>query len=268
MDAQRVDTVAKHVAARRTRRQVPAQSATGLVGGVLAAAGLAHTARAQGATPAAGETGEKVEYLFVQSFRSGTIAPKAGAAGTYTLTLEQGLGQTIAFSDRPERVVGAAPTAQFLKGLGFPPDNPPNAALIVEASPGTEDIAVVELSNPTYDEATHTATYAAKVLAEYEKVGITFQEEPTGAGEVPAQFGAAALFIDSCPDITVCYTLGVVPAGSVPGGPIGTCWNGWTLICEPCNGNSIDSIQQLCNQTYPDQCGGSCIVYTAYEVCA
>jgi hypothetical protein len=74
--------------------------------------------------------------------------------------------------------------------------------------------------------------------------------------------GAAALFIDDCPDITICFTLGVYPAGSVPGGPIETCWNSWTLVCEPCNGSSIDSIQQLCNQTYPDQCGDSCIVYT------
>ncbi len=47
--------------------------------------------------------------LFVQSFQSGSIAPVDGAEGRYTVTLEQGLGQTIYFSDRPERIVGTEP---------------------------------------------------------------------------------------------------------------------------------------------------------------
>ena len=44
------------------------------------------------------------------AFQSGTVAPKDGPEGRYTVTLEHGLGQTIYFSDRPDRIVGAAPT--------------------------------------------------------------------------------------------------------------------------------------------------------------
>jgi hypothetical protein len=95
--------------------------------------------------------------LFVQSFQGGKVEPKAGEDGTYTLTLKRGLGQTSFFTDRPDRIVGATPTVDFLKGFGFSPSNPPNAALVLEAAPGDTDIAVLELTNPTYHEATRTA---------------------------------------------------------------------------------------------------------------
>ena len=43
---------------------------------------------------------------------------------------EEGVSpQTIAFSDRPERVVGQEPMQKSLDGLGFSPENPPNAAI-------------------------------------------------------------------------------------------------------------------------------------------
>ena len=76
--------------------------------------------------------------LFIQSFQSGSVVPKDGAEGRYTLTLEQGLGHTIYFSDRPDRIVGAPRPPQFLEGLGFPDDNPPNAALVVETADGQD----------------------------------------------------------------------------------------------------------------------------------
>jgi hypothetical protein len=180
----------------------------------------------------------------------GPHRPQDGADGTSTLTLEHGLGQTLYFSDRSERIVGTAPAAQFLKGMPFGAANPPSAALVVEAGPGDEDVSVLEFANPTYDECTKTATYDAKALKEWERT-------------LELGFSAAHLFVDDCPDITTCYTLGVYPAGPVPGGPIGTCWSSWLLLCQPCNGRSIDQIQQHCNQTYPDKCGGSSIVYTA-----
>ncbi len=140
MDATHFDRIAKVFADRRlSRRQALTQGGAGLAAGALAAAGLAHSARAQDATPAATATadGDKTMFLFLQAFQSGSIAPKdGGSEGRYTLTLEQGLGQTIYFSDRPERLVGASPTPQFLAGLGFPPDNPPNAALVVATTRG------------------------------------------------------------------------------------------------------------------------------------
>src|SRR5262249_33852244 len=136
---------------------------------------------------------------FVQSFQSGSIAPKAGEDGTYTLTLEHGLGQTLYFSDRPERIVGAKPTPQFLQGLGFLPDNPPNAALVLAAAPGDEDVAVLELYKPHYDEDTKTATYGVTLLKDWERtLAMGFSEAPTDLAKLAPSFGAAHLFIDGC----------------------------------------------------------------------
>src|SRR5262249_44072488 len=81
--------------------------------------------------PPADWNGRKFPYRFVQSFEGGTNAPKAGVDGPYPVTLDHGLGQTLYFADRPSRDVGAVPTPQFLHGLGFAADNPPNAALVV-----------------------------------------------------------------------------------------------------------------------------------------
>ncbi len=243
------DRIAKRFAdRRRTRRRVLAEAGAGLAAGALAATGLGAARAAQDATPATGETGEKVEYLFVQSFRSGTVAPKAGEDGTYTLTLAQGLGQTIAFSDRPDRIVGAAPTAQFLKGLGFPPDNPPNAALIVEASPGSEEIAVVELFNPVYEEATHTATYDVTVLHEWEEsLGVGLTQTPNDLAALAPSFGAAHLFIDDCSD-------GTVTCANELSFKTGYCSDpGSFWCCKPCTPNGATDWEEI-DQHYRDLC--------------
>ena len=133
MDQKRFDRISEALAQRRlSRRRV-----------------IARPVATQDATPVPpadppdGDHGP--EMLFVQTYHSGTIASVDGANGRYTLTLEAGTGQTIYFSARPERLVGTNPTPQFLEGLGFSEDNPPNAALVVETAPGETDIAVVEL---------------------------------------------------------------------------------------------------------------------------
>jgi hypothetical protein len=269
MDATRFDQIAKRFAARRlSRRQALRQGGTGLTAGALAAAGLGRPAAAQDATPPAAAAGDKVSYLFLQAFRAGSIVPKAGAAGTFTLTLEQGLGQTVYFSDRPERLVGAAPTPRFLDGLGFTPANPPNAALVVEATPGETAIAVVELFNPAYDAATHTATYDAKVLADYEAtLEVGFTEAPTDLAALAPRFGAAHLFIDDCPDVSGCLRqevggpaiIGPIPSGINPG----QCWDGGCICCQPCNGWSQDDFDNACNDAYPE-CENNCVVDLGY----
>jgi hypothetical protein len=193
--------------------------------------------------------------MFVQSFQSGSFAPKEGSSEIYTLTLNQGLGQTIYFSDRPDRVFGAAPTPTFLKNFPFGEKNPPNAALVLEAGPGDTDVVVVELSAPQYDEGTHTATYEATVLSDYEKLGATFQETPKGAGQVHPQFGAAHLFIDDCPDLTTCE--GIRVDSPIPGGSVGQCWHWDCFCCLPCNGSQPSDYDALCNRTYP-LCSNQC----------
>jgi hypothetical protein len=120
----------------------------------------------------------------------------------------------------------------------------------------------MELTAPKYDEATHTETYAAKVLSDYEKLGITFQEQPKGADALHAEFGAASLFIDDCPDIATCFAPGLVPVGPVLGGPIGACWSWSSFACLPCNGQSLDYYAGVCNNAYTF-CNDQCYVYTA-----
>src|SRR5262249_6143495 len=147
---------------------------------------------------------KKRPYLFVQSFQRGHITPKVVTPDLYTLTLEQGLGQTVYFSDRPARDVGAAPTGQFLETLGFPPDDPPNAALGVETAPGRTAVAVLELFAPAYEGASRTATYEVKVLADWEReLEVDFTEAPTDLARLAPTFGAAHLFIDDCADAPV-----------------------------------------------------------------
>jgi hypothetical protein len=256
MIGHRFDAVAKLLADRRVSRR------TALRG--LAAGGAATVAAVQARpgfgmadTPPA-DADAKTEFLFVQSFQSGGFAPKAGSPDAFKLTLEHGLGQTVYFSDRPERIGGVAPTTKFLDGFGFQPDNPPNAALVLEAAPGDTDVVVLELTAPRYDEATKTATYDAKVLSDYEKLGVDFQEQPTTAQTLHEQFGAASLVFDDCPDLLYCSNklMGVGVCVNLPGGPVGTCWNWSHLCCDPCF-TSRDALADLCNSTYP-ACKGQC----------
>jgi hypothetical protein len=200
----------------------------------------------------------KVEYLFVQSFRSGSMTPKAGEDGTFELTLDNGLGHTVYFSDRPERVVGTAATAQFLKTFPFGVNNPPNAALVLEAGSDDAGVVVMELTEPNYDEATQTATYAARVIAGDDKLAVKFQQTSKDAGEIRAEFGAASLFIDDCPDLVDCFHPWYHAVGPIPGGPYGRCWDWDDFHCDACSGQDMTYYDGLCNDAYSDcedQCG-------------
>jgi hypothetical protein len=128
--------------------------------------------------------------------------------------------------------------------------------LVVESAPGETDVAVVELANPSYDEATHTATYDVTVLAEWEKtLAMGFSEAPSDLAALAPAFGAAHLFIDDCPDITIdCMdwntgaTVGTYRAG--------TCWdsNIKRLCCAPCvYGGTLD---EQCKQQF-DHCANN-----------
>jgi hypothetical protein len=252
---------------RLTRRSALVQGAGGVAAGAAAFAGLhAATAQEPDATPEPA-TGQKNTYLFVQSFQSGNIVPTTSEFGTHTITLEQGWGQTIYFADRPSRDVGAAPTVDFLNGLGFEPENPPNAALIVETAPDETDVAVVELFNPTYDEATYTATYDVSVLASWQAAGEGFKEAPADLDHLAAEFGTVHLLIDDCADRSVqCLENDRFNKGSLP--PTGFCWRWDYFQCVPCEPDYHDTTRgisatyrhwsDICNQTFAD-CNGNCV---------
>ncbi len=180
-----------------SRRMAMAAAVTGI--GVVAFG--APSIRAQGATPVATPalTNGKTAFLFVQSgFTAGSLEPNGD--GTFQLTLASAPEQTIYFSDRPDRLVGTAPTARVLEVLGFDPADPPNAALVIAQADGSTDTVMLELIDPVYDAKAATLSYKAKVLERYgtlEATGVGFVEQPLTATQVPATFGGSSLFIDS-----------------------------------------------------------------------
>jgi hypothetical protein len=272
MDATRIDRIAKHFADRRlSRRRVLRRGGAGIAAGALAT-GSVRQATAQDAAPAETETpGQTKRFLFVQSFQSGSVTPKEGVEGTFTLTLEQELGQTIYFSDRPERIVGATPTARFLGSLGFSPDNPPNAALVAEVGPGDEVIAVVELFDPAYDEAARRLAYDARPLQDWEnRLDVGFDEAPADLAQLAPRFGAAHLFIDDCPDGDITCEANGLQHGRISNDEhCGYCYNWGAGNCYPCCPNK-DSYEEsvvywtnVCNQRFAG-CGGKCF---ARHVC-
>lgn len=197
------------------------------------------------------------EYLFVQPFDAGAWAPKAGEDGVYTLTLTGVGGHTTYFSDRPERVVGLAPIQPFLDGLGFSPENPPNAAIVAQTGTGETDVLVVELFDPVYDADADTLTCEAKVLADYGGRGLAHLARQQADGNLPASFGGGSLFIDDCADsIESCWLYYFNPDGSscterrdVGNIISGNCWSPDTLVCRPCA-----SYATQCYSSFPSDC--------------
>lgn len=266
MDGSRFAHISKQFANRRLSRKAVTGTSAGLAASVPGA-GLTRTASAQAATPVAPDADHGPTMLFVQSFESGRIEPAEGAEGRYTLTLDHGLGQTVYFSDRPDRIVGATPTGQFLDGLGFTPDNPPNAALVVETGPGKTDLAVVELFDPVHDPAAATVTYELAVLANWEDSSdLGFTAASTGLAALAPSFGSAQLFIDDCAAADI-KCLNFVSASRAVVGTIpnadhdGFCYS-WgaaqCLPCEPWIPTRYDAFAywgQVCNERFPE-CGG------------
>ena len=262
MDPNQFDRIAGRMAAHRASRR----STLGKAGVGIAAASLgvssARFAHAQDATPVAEELLDTVhpdaeadttEFLFVQSFTGGSIVPLSGVDGGYTLTLDGANPQTVYFSDRPERIFGLATTSAFLEGLGFTPDDPPNAALVVTNESGAEDVLIIELFDPVWDESTGTLTYTVQFLAEYAEPGLAFAALRQTDFEMPERFGQGGLFVDGCSDGRI-YCHQRNPDGSM-GALVGPspmtpfCFEPSTSKCLPCSGPNA-----ICAIAYPAQC--------------
>jgi hypothetical protein len=139
---------------------------------------------AQTGTP---EAGEEVEFLFVQPVAGGTLTESDQG---YTLSFRHDTGQTIYFSDRPERITGLLPTAELVAQWPFEDESPPNAALAISnADDASPTVFVGVLSDPTWDAATATLSYGFLMLADDIPAG-----SPT---PVPTSFDSATLFIDA-----------------------------------------------------------------------
>jgi hypothetical protein len=92
------------------------------------------------------------------------------------------------FSDRPNRIVEAVSTADFVGNWSAGPNSfavdAPNDALIVENTETDElEIAIIESFNPVYDMATNTLTY-------------TIMAENATSIDLPSEFGQSVIVID------------------------------------------------------------------------
>ena len=155
----------------RTRsRLIRPLAACGVILGFVA---VVHGRVEAQSAPGVGQPSTKVELLFVQNGASGTFDGK-------TLTLK-GVGPTLFFSDRPERIAGQLRTSDFVghwtKGSDNFAANPPNATLSIFSATEVNS-AVVVLTNPKLDR--NTLSYTVKVLE----------------GKLPPSFRESSLFID------------------------------------------------------------------------
>ena len=166
-----------HAVLSSTRRAVLASS-------VASAAALAlRNAAAQSSTP---EAAKNIELLFVQAAATGTLTPSDQG---YTLSFRHDSGQTIYFSDRPERLTGLLPTAELVSQWPFESESPPNAALAISnANDENATVLIGVLSTPDWSPDSATLSYGFWMLIDDIPAG-----SPT---PVPTSFDAATLFID------------------------------------------------------------------------
>lgn len=266
MDGTRFDQIARYFALNRlTRRAALASGGVGLLAGLgVGGRSAAQQASTPEATPVAVPEGSADEILFVQGFRAGAFSPKEDAPDEFLLTLQDGLGYTVYFSDRPERQFGAVPTTRFLDGFDFGEENPPNAALVMQVADDQEDVVVLELTNPVHDETIRAVSYDAKVLGQFDEFAGQVQQEPVTSDALSGQFGTANLFIDSCSDhsieccTAICDDVGctcITTYGTF--GPMGFCWSFGDICCHPCSNSDNDYWLEQCNSQFPG-CNGQC----------
>jgi hypothetical protein len=128
-------------------------------------------------------------FLFIQSAQSGSLSQINDTA--YTLELNDVADKTVSFSDRPDRIVESVSTSGFVGNWSTGEDSfaidPPNAVLIVldnNVDTSEQEIALVELFNPVYDEDSNALTY-----------DLTPDNETSI--DLPNEFGQSVMIIDS-----------------------------------------------------------------------
>ncbi|KTD54719.1 hypothetical protein [Legionella quateirensis] len=114
-----------------------------------------------------------VNYMFVQTGKYGSLMPIKGKAGFYQLTLKNSGEYVHYFSDRPNRITGVYPTAQFVNkwinnntpdGFNKMAPNAALSALNVHLLKNNQVNIIVQLSEPAYNPKNQTMTYIAQIL--------------------------------------------------------------------------------------------------------
>jgi len=180
----------------------------------------------------------KTSYIFVQEASGGSFV--RDTTGNYTLTMTNAIPHTLYFSDRPAQDAGFVPTAKFIEGFNWDPRNPPNALIVVKDAQENEDMVVVKLTSPRYNETGHSVTYTAQILP-----NGTFIADWTGDlsrmadARIPETFGQVALVIDDC---------SCQPARECPSGCRNSCWNWKHVECDICGGCCQTTTCGFCSQ--------------------
>jgi hypothetical protein len=263
MEPSQFDSITRLFASRRLSRRSAILTGAGIgaLGVVGANAQATPEAVTDQAMPEAG-TKQGVPYMFVQTFGAGSIDAATDGVEMLLLVADHVAGQTLYFSDRPERIVGMVPTEKLIgvegenSGIGFTPENPPNAALVLPDN----KILVVELIDPSYDPATGQIRYQLRVLDDVSQMDLKLETEPLTAADAVGDFTAASLFIDDCDNGEVtCYASdGVTVIGTFGGdGNMGFCWQGLAACCAPCEAPGNGDWSGTCNATFSG-CDGAC----------
>jgi hypothetical protein len=261
MNSSQFDTITRLFAERRTSRRTALAASAGVLAAGLAPVAARDASPVADGTPAPSDTA-RVPFMFVQSLGAGSLAPKAGEEGTLILSADHLAGQTIFFSDRPERIVGMVPTERFFGaqgagGLGFTPVDPPNAALVLAATGDhPTDVVILELIDPTFDVASGTVTYEVRVLDDIEDMDLQLQQAPLTATEAARDFTAASLFIDDCANGSIVCWNGSNQVGVSD--PMGFCYNSSDVCCAPCQAPDGGSWTAQCNEWFQASCEGNC----------
>jgi hypothetical protein len=139
------------------------------------------------------------EFLFTQTAEGGIFEVVDRSEGRYRITLTNVYPGTVFFSDRPQRIAGSAPMSDFLKGMSFSDNNPPNAAIVVPNGEGEADdeIIVAELTNPQWDGVARTLQYDVKILRD--ATGQLAIYNARKKDFLPESFGTTTVLIDDCP---------------------------------------------------------------------
>ena len=215
---------------RLSRRQALAQAGTGLAAGALAAAGLATPPTPRTPPRADRATGEKIRVPLRPVVPVRQHRPQGGRRrARYTLTLEQGLGQTIYFSDRPERDRRRHPDRPVPGGARLPARQP------AQRRPGGRGGAGRDRASrwwscstrPTTRPPTPPPTRWRCWRSGSGRWGWAFRAAD-GPGAAAPEFGAAHLFMTTAPTSRTATTVNTNQyVGLLPGGPAGQCWS-WT----------------------------------------
>jgi hypothetical protein len=110
-----------------------------------------------------------------------TLDGDAGSAGDGEIVLAVGESDTVTlFTDRPERQVGRLSAGELVEAwpTAFG-DDPPNAALVASVD-GTDEVAIVEVSNPVWRDG---------------QLVLAFESD--GEAAPSTEFDSFALFVDA-----------------------------------------------------------------------